>query len=305
MQFPPFLDIPASEPDEADVLLLPLPFEATVSYGGGTAAAPEAIWRASAQVELWDEETDVDLAGLRIHGAEPLVPRRNELVQEYLDRAWTAAAELHRHAGLVIGVGGEHSVSPPLVLAAMGAEETGTEDLSGLTVVQFDAHADLRLEYDGTPHSHACAMRPLLDRGARIITVGCRSAEREEYAHGLASGRARTFMARNLARNPGEEAALLECLDGLEGSVYLTVDVDVLEVHLCPGTGTPEPGGLGWWQTLGWLDRLLRGNRRCRLIGVDVVETAVQPGTRVNEFVAARLLAKILAYHACPTTNTT
>ena len=300
MPFPPFLDIPPSEPDEADVLLLPLPFEATVSYGGGTAAAPEAIWRASAQVELWDEETDVDLAGLRIHSAEPLSPRRNELVQEYLERVRAAAAELHRHGGLVIGVGGEHGVSPPLVLAA-----SGTEDLAGLTVVQFDAHADLRREYDGTPYSHACAMRALLDRGARIITIGCRSAEREEYAQGLATGRVRTFLARNLARDPVEEAALLECLDGLEGRVYLTIDVDVLEVHLCPGTGTPEPGGLGWWQTLGWLDRLVRGNRRCRLIGVDVVEAAPQPGTRVNEFVSARLLAKIMAYHACPTTNTT
>jgi len=298
MQFPPFLDIPAAEPGEADVLLLPLPFEATVSYGGGTAAAPEAIWRASAQVELWDEETDVDLAELRIHSAEPVVPRRDELIEEYLDRARAAAADLHRHAGLVIGVGGEHSVSPPLVLAA--AE---TEDLSGLTVVQFDAHADLRPQYAGTSHSHACAMRALLDRGAKIINIGGRSAERDEYAHGLASGRVRTFLARNLARDPDEEVALRDCLDTIEGCVYLTIDVDVFEVHLCPGTGTPEPGGLGWWQTLGWLDRLVRKNRRCQLVGADLVEVAPQPGTCVNEFVAARLLAKILAYHACTKTT--
>ena len=85
---------------------------------------------------------------------------------------------------------------------------------------------------------------------------------------------------------------------GSAGRVYLTIDIDVFEVHLCPGTGTPEPGGLGWWPMLGWLDRLVRRNRQCQLIGCDLVEVAVQPGTRVNEFVAARLLAKLLAYHS-------
>ena len=147
---------------------------------------------------------------------------------------------LHQYGGLVIGVGGEHGVTPPLARAA-----AATEDLRELTVVHFDAHADLRDSYDGTPHSHACAMRRLLDRGASVVTIGCRSAEREEYAHGLASGRVRTFMARTLAQDPGEEQRLFEYLDAISGRVYLTIDVDVLEVHLCSGTGTPEPGGAG------------------------------------------------------------
>lgn len=296
MQLPPFLDIPASEPEMADVLMLPLPLEATVSYGGGTAAGPLAIWQASAQVELWDEETDVDLAGLRLHSAEPVCPKRSEPLGDYLDRVQTSAAALHRHGGLVVGVGGEHSVTPPLVLAASGGD-----DLSDLVVVQFDAHADLRAEYDGTPHSHACAMRPLVDRGARLLTIGCRSAEREEFAYGQATGRVQTFWARRLAQDPGEETALLECLDRLEGRVYLTIDIDVLDVHLCPGTGTPEPGGLSWWQTLRMLERLVRGNQHCRLVGADLVETAPQPGTTVNEFVAAKLLAKLIAYCQCRT----
>ena len=292
MQLPRFLDIPEFEPDAADVLLLPLPFEATVTYGGGTAAAPEAIWRASAQVELWDEETNVDLAELRAFSAEPIRPHRHELVTEYLDRVRATAAELHRHGGLVVGVGGEHSVTPPLVLAA-----AGVEDLSDVTVVQFDAHADLREEYNGTPHSHACAMRSLVDRGARLVTIGCRSAEREEFAHGVATGRVQTFWARKLAQEPAEEAALLACLEGLSGRVYLTIDIDVFEVHLCPGTGTPEPGGLGWWPVLRMLERLVRRNQQCQLIGCDLVEVAPQAGTGVNEFVAAKLLAKLLAYH--------
>ena len=149
-------------------------------------------------------------------------------------------------------------------------------------------------------------MRPLLDRGARIITdrlpFGRARGVRPRPGHAVACGRSWPETSPGI---PAKRRRFWSVSTGSTGRVYLTVDIDVLEVHLCPGTGTPEPGGLGWWQTLGWLDRLVRGNRRCRLIGVDVVETAVQPGTRVNEFVAARLLAKILAYHACPTTNTT
>ena len=292
MEYPRFFDIPESAPEAADVLLLPLPYEATVSYRRGTAAAPEAIWQASAQIELWDEETDYDLDSLRVCSAPPLQPEAEENVPNYLRRVQSTAAALHQYGGLVIGVGGEHGVTPPLVLAA-----AATEDLRELTVVHFDAHADLRDSYDGTPHSHACAMRRLLDRGASIVTIGCRSAEREEYAHGLASGRVRTFMARTLAQDPGEEQRLFECLDALSGRVYLSIDVDVLEVHLCYGTGTPEPGGLGWWPMLRMLDRLIRRNRRCKLVGVDLVEAAPQPNSQVNEYIAARLLAKVMAYH--------
>ena len=120
-----FSTFPTSEPDEADVLLLPLPFEATVSYGGGTAAAPEAIWRASAQVELWDEETDVDLAELRAHSAEPLFPRGHELVEDYLDRVRATAAELHRHEAAWWSASAASTASrPPLVLAAAGRTKT-------------------------------------------------------------------------------------------------------------------------------------------------------------------------------------
>jgi agmatinase len=292
---PGFLDLPDAGPAGARVCLLPLPFEGTVSFGRGTAAAPEAIWRASTQVELWDEELDLPLDSLTYHSAPPVVPQRNEPVARYLDRVTQTAAALHHPGSLVIGVGGEHSLTPALVCAA-----TGEDVWSDLTVVHLDAHADLRDEYDGTPYSHACAMRRLVERGADLIAVGIRSVDRAEVEYRRSSPRVRTFPAQALASDPAIEAELLSVLAGLAGRVYLTVDIDVLEPGLCPGTGTPQPGGLGWWQILRYLRALLRPRAGFELLGGDLAETVPQPHTQVNEFVAARLLAKIIAYAVAP-----
>lgn len=290
-----FLDLPDAGPEAARVCLLPLPFEGTVSFGRGTAAAPEAIWRASTQVELWDEELDFPLDSLTYHSAPALTPQDKEPVAEYLDRATRTAAALHCPGTLVIGVGGEHSLTPALVRAA-----AGEEDWSGLTVVQLDAHADLRDEYDGTPQSHACAMRRLVERGAGLLAVGIRSVDRTEAEYGRSSPRVRTFPAQALTSDPAVETELMISLSSLTGRIYLTVDIDALETGLCPGTGTPQPGGLAWWQTLRYLRALLRSPARPSLLGCDLVEVVPQPHTQVNEFVAARLLAKIIAYAVAP-----
>ncbi|MGH7201918.1 MAG: agmatinase, partial [Planctomycetaceae bacterium] len=288
----PFLDLPDSVPQEADALILPLPFEGSVSYGGGTAAGPAAALAATGQVETWDEELGFDLESLRYHTTEPVEPRASEPAGKYLERVSQAARELRRHRGLLIGLGGEHSLTPPLVHAAVD----GPDDLSGVTVVQFDAHSDLRDTFHDTPHSHACAMRRLVERGARVVAIGIRSAEKAEFEYGVASGRVATFFAQRLAEDRDCEKELLSTLRSLTGPVYLTFDIDALEPALCPGTGTPQPGGLGWWPTCRYLRALLRENRRCELLGCDVVETAPQPGTAINEFTAAKLLAKIVAY---------
>ncbi|HYW80195.1 MAG TPA: arginase family protein, partial [Thermoguttaceae bacterium] len=161
MNWPPFLDLPPAAADEADVLLLPLPYEGSVSYGQGTARGPEAIWQASTEVELWDEQLGIDLETLRWHTAPAVLPQENETPAEYLARVRQAAVALNSHGCPVIGVGGEHSLTTPLVQAA-----AGSDDLSGITVVQFDAHADLRDTYDQSPHSHACVMRRLVEHSA-------------------------------------------------------------------------------------------------------------------------------------------
>lgn len=292
-----FLDLPNCDADSADVVLLPLPFQGTVCYGVGTALAPAAILRASAHVELWDEELDFDLDRLKYHVREPVTPQKpeDETPADYLRQVFNTACGVSKSA-LVIGIGGEHSLTPPLVRAAAERFRNDADDLTGVTVVQFDAHSDLRDEYEGTPHSHACAMRRVVERGATVIAIGIRSADREEFEYGKQSGRVETFFAQQLAESADIEQRLLDRLRTLAGDVYLTIDIDGLETTYCPATGTPQPGGLGWWQTLRYLRALLRENEAGRLIGADLVETALQPGTRVNEFTAAKLLCKLVGY---------
>ena len=293
MTWPGFLDLADVAALQANAILLPLPFEGTVSFGRGTAAAPEAVWRASTQIELWDEELEFDLSSLAYHTAPVLVAGDGETPESYQQRVFEQSRFYSPMSGLVIGVGGEHGLTPALVRAA--ADDP--DDLSDVTVVQFDAHADLRDSYNGSPWSHACAMRRLVERGAKVVAVGIRSADREESAYGRESGRVETFPARRLVGPDRKaQAELLDLLESLSGAVYLTVDVDVFEISLCPATGTPQPGGLDWWTTMRFLRRLLHENRQINLIGCDVVETVPQPGTHVNETVAAALIAKMVAY---------
>jgi len=286
-----FFDLPDGPPQDADVLLIPLPYEGSVSYGGGASRAPEAVRRASAEIELWDEELDWNLSELRFSAMPPLEPDAVAAAAEYMQRI-EEEVTAHTHPDVLpIGIGGDHSVTPPLVSTAARSHE-----LSGVTVVQFDAHADLRAEYLGSRESHACSMRRVVERGAQVIAIGIRSADRDEFEYGVESGRVETFMARDLERNLAEEKKLLKRLRGLEGPVYVTFDIDVFEVALCPGTGTPQPGGLGWWQALSYLRELLYENRTRRFIGSDLVEVVPTPHSQVNETVAARLIAKIIAY---------
>ena len=286
-----FLDLPDSGPGDADVILLPLPYEGTVSWGKGTARGPRAVLDASRQVETWDEETGFDLEDISFHWAPEVLPADGEDPGPYLERVLEAARAANERDALVVGVGGEHSVSAPLALAA--AER---EDLSDLTVVQLDAHADLRNTYDGSEYSHACVMRRLLERGASILAVGVRSASRKETEYGESTGRWEPWYARQLADAGEREDQLLERLRSLEGKFYLTIDVDCLEVMHSPSTGTPEPGGLRWWQAMEYLRTLLRPSSTRKLTGLDIVETVPCKGTTVNEYAAARILCKAMAY---------
>jgi len=293
-----FLGLPNCDRASADVCIVPLPFEGTVSYGHGTAAAPDAVVAASSQVELWDDELDFDLDSLQYHTAAPVVLEPSESSEDYLDRVARECRPFFEAPGLTIGLGGEHSLTQALVSAAVGE----SDNLSHLTVVQIDAHADLRASYEGQPHSHACAMRRLTDRGASLIAIGVRAMSREEIEYARPDPHIQIYRAQSLAHaDPrcefsNEEGLVLDQLARLKGDVYLTIDIDGLDSSLCPGTGTPEPGGLSWWQTLRFLRALLLDNRKRRLIGCDLVETVPQPGTQINEFTAARLLAKVIAY---------
>ena len=280
-----FNALPDSRPEDADVLLLPLPYERTVSSGRGTGLAPAAIWAASQQGEFYDDEMGRSLDEWTYYSAQPPVDAEPGV---YHTRVTRAARALHEYDGLVVGVGGEHSVTPPLIEAAMD----GAKDYRALTVVHFDAHADLRPQWGGSRYSHASALYPVVERGAALVTIGIGDISREELRYAQ-EARVALFRAQELATN---DALLLARLARITGPVYVTVDVDCLDLSLCPGTGTPVPGGLSWNQAISYLKALLYGNRATELIGLDLVETVPQSTTQINETVAVGLLDKAILY---------
>ncbi len=290
-----FLAIPDREAGVASYAILQLPYEGSVSYGQGTALAPSAIVNASAQVELYDPEVELDLEILNIHNPAPIEQLEGEDVEDYLNRADTIAKDLHDQGMLVLGLGGDHSITPALVRAAR-ASRCAPDD--HVTVLHIDAHADLRDSYDGSKHSHACAMKRVLDDGVdRVLSIGIRSGEKAEFELSDTDERIFTVTAQDLHKYPSAVEVALDKIKTISGKLYITFDIDALEVHLCPGTGTPEPGGLGWWDALRFVRAGFMETPNAQVIGADIVETVPMQGTSVNEFTAAKLATKFLAYH--------
>jgi len=280
-----FLGLPEEHArfDDAGVVILPVPYEATVSYMGGTRFGPRALLHASRFVELYDHELDAEPCTIGVHTMPELLltgAGPGQAMRE-LRRAFDA---LLRTDKFVIMLGGEHSVSGPPILAH--ADRLGRKTLS---VLQLDAHADLRAEYEGTPHSHACVMHTVHDR-VRIVQAGIRSLTAEERA--LQRRKRMTVVFGHELESPDWEDRVLEALGP---DVYLTIDVDYFDPAIMPSTGTPEPGGGQWSPTIRLLDRLFRERR---VVGADVVELAPLPGIVAPDFLAAKLVYKLIGFHA-------
>ena len=241
-----FFGLPRCDLQQADVVLLPLPLEMTVSYGTGTWRGPAAILEASRQVELFDEETLVDFAEApRIHALPPLLPEGS--LEDYL-AATERLVAAHRDRFL-LALGGEHTSSYGVIAGL-------ADDLGDVTVVQIDAHGDLADQLGGRRWSHGTVMRRLWDRGCRLVQIGIRSLSRPEHELIGRGERITTYCAHQL---DGQWDGLLAALRRLRGKVYLTIDVDGLDTGVFPSTGTPQPGGLSWRQTIG--DHPRRGGR--------------------------------------------
>ena len=277
-----YLGIPPEENtfEKARVLVFPVPYERTVSYGTGTRNGPRAILEASHFVELYDDEIDQEPYRAGIHTLAPWVPERPEpdAMVEELERE---ADRLVSPGRFLLTLGGEHSISPPII-------RSHARSFPGLSILHFDAHGDLRDEYEGTRNSQACAARRFVDCGP-TVHVGIRSMSREE----MSFVRERGLMLvsnRELHRGTGWMAAAVE---RLAGPVYVTFDVDFFDGSLVPGTGTPEPGGGTYEQAL----EILRTVSSARtIVGADIVEHAPLPGNRAPDFLAAKLAYKILGY---------
>jgi len=288
-----FLELPNSTLDEAEVAVIRAPYEGTVSYGKGTAEAPDAILRASLHLETFDEELDFEHEGsIRYCVLPAIVADEDERVEAYLNRVTRVCAGYGLAPPFYLGLGGEHSVTAALLKGIL-------KQPSEVTVVQIDAHADLREEYQGSRFNHACAMRRVLDLGVKkLLAIGIRSAEKGEYELAREDPRIETFYDHELGRAERFEE-LLERLRKLAGPIHLTIDVDGLDCSLCPGTGTPQPGGLNWEKTISVL-RALIVESKGDLLGADVCETVPVPSTRVNEQTAAKLAFKIVGYRFAP-----
>ena len=273
-----FFDLPqeAANPEDAAVLILPVPYDATASWLKGSAGAPEAILEASQHVELWDFETASEPWRSGIAALEPV--DFNGSPEGLASEVRECVGEILADGRLPIILGGEHSVTIGAVRAAAAAYPR-------LSVLQIDAHADTRESYQGSTHNHACVMARVRDL-CTVVQVGIRSVDTEEVP-GLDQGR--VFWAHEIVRD-AEDSWIEDAVELLTREVYVTIDVDAFDPSAVPATGTPEPGGLDWYQVT---DLLAAVARERRVVGFDLVE--LLPGHPPSAFLAAKLIYRFLA----------
>ena len=268
---------PGPDPATALFHVIPVPFERSVSYGVGAARGPGAILEASEQLEVFDG-IDVPLR----HGIYtwPAVECDGD-TRTVFDRVQSACARALAAAAVPVVLGGEHALTLPAVEAAASAGELG--------VVQLDAHGDLRDHYHGERYSHASVMRRCYDLGVPIHSLGVRALapDDREMRHAHPDRLSFQDAADLVPFSVGE--VLLPA--AFPDRVYLTIDLDGLDPSLVSATGTPEPGGLGWYQTLALVDSLAR---RRRIVSFDVVELAPVEGRHADDFCAARLVYQVM-----------
>ncbi len=273
------LDPHLSDFENSKVLIWPVPYEKTVSYGRGTKEGPAAIIQASRYMETYDEELGGETAAIGIHTLPAMDAEREPAAM--MAALQQEAGRLLDTGKFVCMLGGEHSISPPVVRAFR-------EKFPRLSVLQIDAHADLRDSYEGTGLSHACAMRRVVE-ACPAVQVGIRSLSSEE-ALAIPGLPTRVFYAQDIV---GRTDWVERAVDALSEDVYLTLDIDGLDPSLVPDTGTPEPGGLMWYEVLGFL-RMLAEKRN--VVGMDLVELCRSSTSNASSFLAAKLIYKTLGY---------
>ncbi|MBI4386828.1 MAG: agmatinase [Elusimicrobia bacterium] len=265
---------------DARFLVLPLPYEKTTSYKKGTERGPEKFIEGSLGVELWDEELGMQTYQAGIHTLPILTSP--EPADKFFPRL---QAEVERLARLkdktLFCVGGEHSLSQATIPAFAKFHP-------GLSVLHFDAHADLRPEYEGSPHNHACALYPA-SRFCRIVQIGIRSIGEEE-AHIVDAGRVKTIPLR---RPPDLPSLIREVLRSLGKTVYLSIDLDGFDPAVIPGVGTPQPGGFSWFEGIEIFRQVIA---KKTVVGIDIMELCPLQDTVHSELAAAKLAYRLMGY---------
>lgn len=274
--------------DMSRFVVLPIPYDATVSYKSGTREGPRAIIDASRQVELFDPVLGREIHEAGVHTCDPL--ETDARSPQHMHECIFAAAEpIVRDDKFLLGLGGEHSITSGLVRAVH-------QKYPDAGVLQIDAHLDLRDTWHDTPYSHACVMRRVADMGIPFVQVGIRNISAEEHDYLQETDRQPWTMNRiNNAggvHSPNCQGWIDQAIDALPDMVYVTIDVDGFDPSVAPGTGTPEPGGLSWTAGMRLLETLFR---RRTVVAADIVEVLPIPGQHVTEFMAARLGASVIS----------
>jgi len=269
--------------EQARAVIIPVPYDLTTTYMPGTRQGPHAIIRASTQLELFDEELEKEPASIGIHTL-PEVEVITSGPAEMIDRVESVAAQVVGAGKFPVLLGGEHSISLGMVRALKNK-------YPDMGVLQLDAHADLRDSYQGSRFNHACAARRIQEL-CPLVQAGIRSITEEEWSFLKSSG-VTTVFARNMQ---SRDEWLPKLIEKLPQKIYITIDLDVLDPAQMPAVGTPEPGGMSWYDLLHLL-RLVSAQRH--IVGFDIVELCPLPGNPGPDFLAAKLCYKLLGYIHC------
>lgn len=263
--------------DGSEIVLLPIPYDKTSTYGKGADKGPAALLDASYNLEFYDIETDSEPCLRGIHTARPVICEEGP--EALCDMVYARTKELLDAGKFVVSIGGEHSVS-------VGAAKAHCERFPNTTIIQLDAHSDLRMSYHGSAYNHACVMARMKEF-APIVQAGIRSMDVSEKDN---MDYSRVFFAKDMT---GSNLWMEQACSLLTENVYITFDLDAFDSSLVPSTGTPEPGGLFWWQTLNFLRMV---SQRTNIVGFDIVELCPKNGSPASDFIAAKLLYKLLCY---------
>ncbi|MBA7467247.1 MAG: agmatinase [Dehalococcoidia bacterium] len=265
--------------ETSKVVVLPIPYDSTTDWRSGSRDGPKAIIDASHYLELYDHELDREIHLVGIHTLPELQPSMKG-PEETAERVYKVASDLIQKGKFVVMLGGEHSLTVGMVRAFR-------ERFDGLSVLQLDAHADLRDEYEGSRYSHACVMRRVLEC-CPIVQVGIRSLSQEEHRF-ITENDLHPFFAQDTPLDALDE----KIVSALSDDVYVTIDLDVLDPSIMSAVGTPEPGGMGWHEIVKILRRVAEQRR---IVGCDVVELCPREGPSSCAFLAAKLAYKLIGF---------
>jgi len=262
--------------ETAAIAILPVPYDGTSTWMKGASQGPQALLDASAHMELYDIETDSEVFRRGMITMEPVHCPDDpwQMVTAVYERARPLVAD----GKFVVGIGGEHSVSVGLVRAV-------AEKIPDLSVLQLDAHSDTRDAYEGSRYNHACVMSRIGEL-CPYVQAGIRSMDASEM-NKLKPGR--TFFAHEIAKGSNVVPRIVKALTR---DVYITIDLDVFDPSVMPSTGTPEPGGLGWYHLFGLLGPVIKAKN---VVGIDVTELLPNPANKASDFLAAKLIYRILS----------